>query len=335
MIQSAYLIFNPVAGQGNPEQDLSIICSALEPEIDLTVHETTEEITADQLAREALEAGAEAILVSGGDGTISSAANALIGTDTPLGIISRGTANAFANALGLPEGIEQACQTILQGKTKRIDVATCNDKPMVLLAGIGFEAKAIEKADRTLKNRLGRLAYVFSSFRELRNIEKFKATIETDDKTIELDATAITVANAAPPTSILAQGPAGILADDGYLDLTVMTTEGFTNALSAGFRLLRSAMNDDAVEDRDDIGFMRSRRIKVTAEPEQKVVLDGEIVGHTPVEITCVPMGLTLFASDELAPQADETIEQMPNVRVVEGETSLPQVPPRSQDAIP
>ncbi len=318
MIQTAYLIFNPVAGQGNPEADLALIRSTLEPKIDLDIHETTKEIGADKLANQALEAGVEAIFVSGGDGTISSAANALIGTSIPLGIISRGTANAFANALGLPDGIEQACQTILQGKTKQIDVATCNDKPMVLLAGIGFEAEAIEKADRTLKNRLGRLAYVFSSFRELRNIEKFEATIETDDKTIELDATAITIANAAPPTSILAQGPAGVLVDDGYLDLTVMTTEGFTNALSAGFRLLRSAMNNDAVDDRDDIGFLRSRHIKVKAEPPQKVVLDGEIIGYTPIDIECVPLGLTIFVPGEQAPQPSEGIEQMPNATVTE-----------------
>ncbi|MGF1535229.1 MAG: YegS/Rv2252/BmrU family lipid kinase [Elainellaceae cyanobacterium] len=317
MIQSAYLIFNPVAGQGNPEQDLDLIRSILEDEIELDIHETTEDIGADQLAQQALDAGVEAILASGGDGTISSAANALIGSDIPLGIISRGTANAFANALGLPDNIEQACEMILRGKTKQIDVATCNDRPMVLLAGIGFEAKAIEKADRTLKNRLGRLAYVFSSFREIRNIEKFKAKIETDDKLIELDATAITVANAAPPTSILAQGPAGIRTDDGYLDLTVLSTAGFTNALSAGFRLLRSAMNNDAVDDRNDIGFLRSRHISVTTDPEQKVVLDGEIIGYTPVDINCVPLGLTIFASEELV-QPEENVDQMPDVQVTQ-----------------
>lgn len=316
MIQSAYLIFNPVAGQGNSERELAMIRSALEAEIELSIHETTEEVGADQLAHRAIEAGAEAILVSGGDGTISAAANALINSEIPLGIISRGTANAFANALGLPDNIPQACQTILQGKTKRIDVATCNDRPMVLLAGIGFEAKAIENANRGMKNRLGRLAYVFSSFRELRNLETFKATIETPDKLIELDASAITVANAAPPTSILAQGPAGVIADDGELDLTVATASSTTTALSVGFRLLRSAINNDAVTDRDDIGFLRSPQITITTEPEQKIVLDGEIIGTTPVKITCIPLGLTLFVSEELVDDPEDTVEQMANAKV-------------------
>lgn len=316
MIQSAYLIFNPVAGQGDPERELTMICSALESKIQLDVHKTTKEVDADQLAQQAIEAGAEAIIVSGGDGTISAAANALIDSDIPLGIVSRGTANAFANALGLPEDIEQACQTILRGKTKQIDVATCNDKPMVLLAGIGFEANAIENASRDMKNRLGRLAYVFSSFRELRSLETFDAVIETPDKVIELEASAITVANAAPPTSILAQGPAGIIADDGELDLTVIAASSVTTALSAGFRLLRSAINNDAVTDSEDIGFLRASEITIKTEPPQKVVLDGEIIGTTPVEIKCIPLGLTIFASDELIDEPEETIAQMAEAEV-------------------
>jgi diacylglycerol kinase (ATP) len=40
----------------------------------------------------------------------------------------------------------------------------------------------------------------------------------------------------------------------------------------------------------------RTNKIKVTATPPQKVVVDGEIIGTTPVEIVCIPDGLTLFA---------------------------------------
>ena len=43
--------------------------------------------------------GVEAIIASGGDGTLSAVAGAIVGTNIPLGIISRGTANAFSNAL--------------------------------------------------------------------------------------------------------------------------------------------------------------------------------------------------------------------------------------------
>jgi YegS/Rv2252/BmrU family lipid kinase len=189
MISSACLIFNPVAGQSNPEQDLEQIKSILEPTIDLNICFTTPDIEAAQLATEAIEKGAEAIIVSGGDGTVSQVAEAAIGTNIPLGIIARGTANAFANALNIPTQIEAACQAILGGTTRIVDAASCNGKPMVLLAGIGFEAETVENADRATKDRLGMLAYILAGLDQLRNLQQFEVEIETEDKVIKTSAT--------------------------------------------------------------------------------------------------------------------------------------------------
>ncbi len=83
MTRSACLIFNPVAGQGNAEQDLATIKSILEPEFDLDIQFTTEEVGGGELARKAIENNVEMIIASGGDGTVSAVAEALVGTDTP------------------------------------------------------------------------------------------------------------------------------------------------------------------------------------------------------------------------------------------------------------
>ena len=101
-----------------------------------------------------------------------------------------------------------------------VDAARCNGLPMVLLAGIGFEAETVERASREAKKRFGVLAYVMAGIQEWRELEAFEAEIETEDKVITVTASAVTVANAAPPTSILAQGPAGVIFDDGLLDIT-------------------------------------------------------------------------------------------------------------------
>jgi YegS/Rv2252/BmrU family lipid kinase len=313
--RSACLIFNPVAGQGDPEQDLLNIQTLLEPEIDLDIRLTTPEVEAGQLAREAVERGVEMIIVSGGDGTLSAAADAVVGTNIPLGIISRGTANAFASALTLPDTIEAACQIILQGNTKVIDAALCNGKPMVLLAGIGFEAEMVEKADRETKNRFGMLAYILAGVQQLREFETFEAQIETQDKIITVTAGAVTIANAAPPTSVLAQGPAGIICDDGLLDLTVVAPANRAGAIASAYHLLQTALRGDAAE-RDDIGYLRARRIKVTTDPPQKVVLDGEIIGTTPIDVECVPGGLTLLMPVTEEDQPAEKLEGLPKLRV-------------------
>jgi len=316
---TACLIFNPVAGQSDPEQDLAKIRSLLEPEFDLDIRFTSEEKDADEIASEAIAQGAKAIVASGGDGTLSAAANALIKTNIPLGIISRGTANAFAAALELPDTIEAACETILGGVTRQVDAAMCNGLPMVLLAGIGFEAETVERADRKAKKRFGILAYVMAGLQQLRELESFTAEIETADKVISLTASAVTVANAAPPSSILAQGPAGVVFDDGLLDVTIVAPASRAGAIAASYHLLQTALNENSAADRDDIGYLRAQRVIIRTNPAQKVVVDGEIIGETPIDVECVPGGLTIFVPREAAPPAAiERLEGLPNLSVKE-----------------
>ncbi|MBO3462936.1 YegS/Rv2252/BmrU family lipid kinase [Aetokthonos hydrillicola Thurmond2011] len=315
MKRSACLIFNPVAGQSDSEQDLEKIQAILSPEIDLDIQLTTKEVGAKELAEAAVKRGVSAIIASGGDGTLSAAAGAVVGTDIPFGIISRGTANAFAAALEIPDTIEAACEVILQGGTRTIDAAYCNDLPMVLLTGIGFEAETVDKADREAKNRFGVLAYIIAGFQQLRSFETFDVEIETDDKIIKASAAAVTVANAAPPTSVLAQGPAAIIVDDGLLDLTIVAPANKAAAIAATFHLFQTASTGNSVE-RDDIGYMQAKKFKITTDPPQKVVVDGEIVGSTPVSIECIPAAFKIFVPTLQQDDPIEKLNGLPNLTI-------------------
>ena len=315
MDRTACLIFNPIAGQGDSEQDLATIKACLEPEITLDIQFTTKEIDAGELARQAVKNNARIIIASGGDGTVSAVTEALIGTDIALGVISRGTANAFANAIGIPTAIEAACENILAGSIKKVDATMCNDKPMVLLAGIGFEAETIKDADRETKDRLGMLAYVLSGLKQLQNFKIFTAEIETEDKVITVDASAVTIANAAPPSSVLAQGTAGVIFDDGLLDITILAPQTKAGAIATSLHLLQTAANEEAA-DREGVGYLRSKWVKVTTNPPQRVVLDGEIIGKTPIEVKCLPESLNVFAPIEEEVQAQEQLDNLPGVDV-------------------
>lgn len=294
MNPSASLIFNPVAGKGSAEAELQQIKNNLSPAFDLDIQLTTKEVDADVLARECVEKGATTILVSGGDGTLSTAANALINTDIRLGVIPRGTANAFALAVGIPTDIEGSCRTILAEASQRVDVARSNGKPTILLSGIGFEADTVKNTTRTAKNRLGSMAYFVSAIGQLWNFSKFEAKIETEEEAIATEAAAISVANAAPPTSVLAQGPAGIIYDDGMLDITIAAPRTRRGAILASYHLFKTALKGHPVG-REDLRYLRARSVKITTKPEQNVVVDGDMAGKTPVEIECVAGGLNVF----------------------------------------
>ena len=295
---TAHLIFNPVSGQGNPEQELEIIKEILEPHLHLEVHQTTPETDPKELAENAIAAKADMIIASGGDGTVSAVAGAVIGTKIPLGIIPRGTANAFAMALGITQQItpiRKACEIILAGKTRIVDAALCNGKPLILLAGVGFEAETVAQADREAKTRWGSLAYLVAGWQQLNQQKLFEAEITLNEETQTFEAAAITVANAAPLTSILAQGKGEVIVDDGLLDITIATVETKLQAVISMLGMLEAALVRNNTE-LENIVHLRTNQIAITANPPQKVVLDGEIIGTTPLEIVSIPKGLTVLA---------------------------------------
>jgi len=293
----AHLIFNPVAGQSSAEQDLELIRQLLQPHMCLHIHETTAETNPKELVQEILAEGTDMVIASGGDGTISAVAGALVGTEVPLGIIPRGTANAFAVALGIPRflPVRTACQIILAGHTRQVDAARCNGTPMILLVGIGYEAEMVELASREMKDQWGAMAYLMAGWQTLDVQDKFQAQIEAEGEVYELEAAAITVANAAPPTSVLAQGGGQVIYDDGLLDLTIATAETKLQAVTTMLRMLGAALVKAGTQ-QQNVVHARAKTITIATEPPQKVVVDGEVIGTTPIKVECIPDGLTVFA---------------------------------------
>jgi len=293
----AHMIFNPVAGQGNASQDLELIQQLLQPHMSLHVHETTAETNPKELVQIALEQGADLVIASGGDGTISAVAGSLIGTGIPLGIIPRGTANAFAVALGIPRllPVRNACQVILAGHTRQVDAARCNGIPMILLVGIGYEAEMVDLASREMKEQWGVMAYLMAGWQMLDEQDRFQAQIEAGGEVYELQASAITVANAAPPTSVLAQGAGEVIYDDGLLDVTIAAAETKVQAITTMLRMLGAALVRTGTQ-QQNVVHGRTKIISITTDPPQKVVVDGEVIGTTPIKVECIPKGLTVLA---------------------------------------
>lgn len=302
--QIAYLIFNPVAGQGNPNADLALIKEVLEPQIMVNVTMTQPDLNPADQAREIIDhilsknehdMGRSLIIASGGDGTVSAVAGATIGTGIPLGVVPRGTANAFSVGLNIPTNLRAACETILAGNTHVIDAARCNDIPMILLAGVGFEAGMVDGASRQLKNELGNLAYVLSGVRQLASAEPFTATLEMEGEVTTVTTNAITIANVAPPTSVLAQGLGEVIPDDGLLEVTISTSTTRLQGINALASLLAAAAWGNPTQ-HDDITCLRTKSLKITTDPPQKLVIDGEILEANPMLFECLPQALTVFA---------------------------------------
>jgi len=188
-------------------------------------YEVTKSKRAPKRVRQALENGAELVFAWGGDGLVQRCVDVLAGTDAALAIVPAGTANLLATNLGLPQDIGEAVQIGLHGDRRPLDVGRLNGEHFAVMAGAGFDAGMIGGADGVLKDRLGRLSYVWTGAKNL-NFKPFGATIQVDGtQWYEGSVSCILVGNVGELF-----GGVDVFADarpdDGVLELGVVTADG-------------------------------------------------------------------------------------------------------------
>jgi diacylglycerol kinase (ATP) len=177
--------------------------------------------------KQALAEGAELVFAWGGDGLVQRCIDVLAGSDVPLAVLPAGTSNLLATNLELPLDIAEAVAVGLGGERRRIDVGKFNGERFAVMAGSGIDAAMIRDADGGLKDRLGRVAYVWAGLKNLRS-DPFGAEVKVDGVSwFTGDVTCILVGNLGRLFGgIEVFGDAR--PDDGKLEVGVITAEGFT-----------------------------------------------------------------------------------------------------------
>jgi diacylglycerol kinase (ATP) len=176
--------------------------------------------------RRALDEGAELIIAWGGDGMVQRCVDVLAGSAVSLAIIPAGTANLFATSLGIPKDIEEAVTIALHGVRRTLDLGRFNGERFAVMAGAGFDAAMIRDAGQGgLKERLGRVAYVWTGSRNLRS-KPFRAEIKVDGADwYKGKASCILLGNVGKLFGGV-EAFEDARPDDGKLELGVVTAEG-------------------------------------------------------------------------------------------------------------
>ncbi len=165
------IILNPTAGRKRAAFLRKTLQKLQRSGADVALQRTQYPGHAEELARAALRgpegARPHIVVAAGGDGTINEVANGLLGGPVPLGIIPMGTANVLARDIGLRQRSGLVARTLTQGQANPIHLGKAGARHFLMMAGIGFDARVVEKVDLGLKQRLGRTAYALAGLREL------------------------------------------------------------------------------------------------------------------------------------------------------------------------
>lgn len=274
----AAVVYNPTKFD-----DLSLLRRRVESEVLSAGWEPTLwlETTADDpgraMAHQALEAGADLVLVAGGDGTVRAVAGELAGTRVPVGLLPSGTGNLLARNLGVPIDTDAALRLALTGRPAAIDVVRAHsddgDTTFTVMAGLGLDAQIMESTNDELKKVIRSGAYVLAAAQNA-SPDPFTVTVRTDDgHTQEHRAVMALVGNVGTITGGLTLFP-DATPTDGRIDLLLANPDRVVDWAKLGAGLLTGT-------DVKGLDYLQARCIEMRLDRPVPFELDGDTAGRT------------------------------------------------------
>jgi diacylglycerol kinase family enzyme len=275
---------NPGAGGADE------VRAGLAAEPSITVHEMAPNRLAEAL-RDAVAGGARRVVVSGGDGTIGSAAAVLAGTPVELAVIPGGTLNHFARSVGIPDNVHAAIAVALGSVVRTVDVAFVNDRLILSTSSVGVYTLFVRTRDR-FEPRCGYwLASLVAMVRVLARLVTLTVELDIGDARRRYRSPLLFVAVGERE---LRMPKLGGRVHDGRRGLHVMVVRG-----AAGARLVAVALAAVARGTRYAARlphldtFMVERCTVSVGAPRISAGVDGEIVTlDTPLHYRFVPDAL-------------------------------------------
>jgi len=247
---------------------------------------------ATSLAREAAQAGFDAVIGVGGDGTLQEIANGLVTSrqQLPIGVVPTGSGNDFVRSLGLPTAPSAALDLAWSTAERSVDLAACGERYFLNAGGAGFDAR-VARAAHSMPSvlRFGAIPYVAGVLRELMHNTAHEFRIHLDDRTLQRRALMVVVANGAFYGGGMMICP-DASRDDGLLDICVVGEVSRREVL----RLLSAVFSGKHVGD-PHVEFFRTRTVRIESAQPCELHLDGELAGTLPAEFRAVPSALRVL----------------------------------------
>ncbi|MBV8432260.1 MAG: diacylglycerol kinase family lipid kinase [Solirubrobacterales bacterium] len=284
------LIVNPAAGGGRAGRLLGEVGNALSRHgLRHHVEPTRSLDHAQELAAAAAAAG-ELAVAFGGDGLIAAVAAGLRDTQGVLGLLPGGRGNDLARVLGIPPDPVAACQVLVSGVVRPLDLGQAGERTFIGIASCGFDSEANRIANQTRLVK-GNLVYAYGAIRALAGWRPatFELTLD-GHRQHGFTGYSVAAANSKAYGGGMYAAP-GAELDDGLLDIV-------TCADMPKWRLPTSLLPKvfkGAHVDEPEVTVLRAREVTITADRPFVLYADGDPIAELPVTVRVLPGAVSVL----------------------------------------
>jgi YegS/Rv2252/BmrU family lipid kinase len=256
-----------------------------------------------QLAGQAAQDHLDAIFIVGGDGSINFAINELVGTETALGVLPAGTANVWAQELGLPGlnwtrwmALEESARRLATAAPRVIEVGRCNDRYFLLWAGVGLDGFIVHRIEPREQWKK-RLAVVHYSASVLWNASLWRGVnlnVTADGVSIKGRFILGVVSNIRLYAGGYVELSPDARLDDGKMDLWLFKGETLGDMVQLAWELFSGNYQRS-----DQVEHLAFRSLQLRSDSPLFVQLDGEPVKvQDGIDIEVVPRALKVLVPE-------------------------------------
>ncbi|MDD3222719.1 MAG: diacylglycerol kinase family lipid kinase [Clostridia bacterium] len=294
----AKFIINPASGKQNFLKNIESVvgCLVLNQVVNqVDVVYTQNEGDARKEAAAIKRAEYDFLVAVGGDGTLNDVVNGLMegGSETPLAVISVGTANDFAQYAKPPETPEAFCKMIMEFKLRCIDVGKINDRYFLNRVSGGIGANVGDRVSQERKAVLGKLAYYMEGALDVsrKGVKTLKVRFDSPQFKGEREVMSFTVINACGSFGMY-RGLPEMDPYDGLFDVLIVKKMDLGQMPVLGLQALAKRMTKHP-----KVRHFRTEQIHIEAADDTEIVVDfdGQEYGKLPVDLSIVPKALKLI----------------------------------------
>ncbi len=304
MNKNAVLLYNAYSGHKEVVPNLDYIAARIQDMgCNLQIFRSQGKGSIEKYIMESINPNTtQMIIISGGDGTINECVQGMVRGNLahiPLGILPLGTANDFANSLGIPNNLSQALDIIESRYYELVDIGNVNDNYFVNVCNMGAFSQVSHEVDTDLKNKFGKLAYYVKGFDVIQNYEDMDLEIVSDDKRYSGKFFLVLIFNG--------RGAGGFmkLAKDASLFDGLFDVVCFKNLAFQDMPLLFLKVIQGEHLENPNVLYFQTKNLTISSQKGVQYCtdVDGEKGPLLPLNISVIPRAMKIFI-----PNREETV---------------------------